>query len=405
MFSKNQFKPWAMPALILSAAIFFTGCGGSDDPEPEETESPFVVSLAIQGSDNGFTYYSVPFEDVMTGSLSAVGQGIEQPGYYDFTQIGSTIYSIGGLDDVNVVGISKNEDGSLEQVGDISFVNSLSDIIKADDNTLVALELSATSDQVKFHTIDINSVAVKSTVSRPVSDLVSEYSAAYGGMRISGDYLYLAYYVSDPTTYNTPSTEQAEVAVYSYPAFEFQKIMTDSRVGPIGGFNVKAGLIKDEKGDVYALSHSNPANGYSQTTKSAGILKIEKGSTAFEGEYFLDIEELTGGKTTAHLMYLGDGKAFAEINMADRADQARWSDGPLRSAVIDLYAKTVTYISGVPEHAGQGRRLAAVHDGDFVYMYVPEATGIFVYKMDVKNFTATKGAEVEANFVAGFFKL
>jgi hypothetical protein len=211
--------------------------------------------------------------------------------------------------------------------------------------------------------------------------------------------------VSDPTTYNTPFTEQAEVAVYSYPGFEFQKIMTDSRVGPIGGFNVKAGLIKDEKGDVYALSHSNPANGYSQTTKSAGILKIESGATAFDEEYFLDIEELTDGKTTAHLMYLGDGKAFAEINMTDRADQARWSDGPLQSAVIDLYAKTVTYISGVPEHAGQGRRLAAVHDGDFVYMCVPEAAGIFVYKMDVKNFTATKGAEVEANFVAGFFKL
>ncbi|WP_224996245.1 DUF4374 domain-containing protein [Cesiribacter sp. SM1] len=405
MFSINL-KQLSLPLLSLFAATVFTSCDNDDDtPSPAAGESPFVLSLAVQGSDNTYTYYTVPFEDVMSGTLSAVGQGIEQPGYFDFRQIDNTIYSLGGLGDVNVVGITQNESGDLTQIGDVSFANSLADIVKADDNTLVALELSSTSDVVRFHTIDANTVRVTSTKQHPVSDITDLSAPSYSGMQVSGDHLFVSYYISDPTTYDTPYTDEAVVAVYSYPELEFLQVIEDTRTGPIGGFNTKTGLIQDEQGDVYAVSHSNPANGYSQTTKDGGILRINSGEMEFDQDYFFDVEEVTGGKNISHLMYLGNGKAFAEINTADNANQARWSDGPLRSAIVDLYAKTVTYIDGLPEHSGSGRRLAALHDGNYVYITVPEATATYVYRIDVANHTATKGAEVEANFVAGFFKL
>ncbi|GAB3529854.1 DUF4374 domain-containing protein [Pontibacter brevis] len=406
MFSIKRARQLALPVLSLCATVLFTSCDNSENtPTPVAQESTYALSLAIQGSDGGFTYYTVPVDDVMSGAVSAVGQGIEQPGYYDFTQIDNTIYSIGGLGDVNVVGITKDENGALTQIGDVSFDNPLSDIVKADDNTLVAVELAPTSDMVKFHTIDANTVRVTGTTQHPVSDITDLQVPAYAGMRISGNHLFLSYYISDPNTYATPYTDAAQIAVYSYPGLEFQKVIEDTRTGPTGGFNIKSGLIKDEKGDVYALSHSNPANGYSQVTKEGGILRINSGATEFDQNYFFDVEEITGGKNIAHLMYLGNGKAFAEINMADNEAQVRWSDGPLRSAVIDLYNKTVTYIDGVPQHAGSGRRLAALHDENFVYLTIPEGNSIYVYRVDTENHTATRGAEVEANFVAGFFKL
>ncbi|MEX2594193.1 MAG: DUF4374 domain-containing protein [Anditalea sp.] len=406
MCSIKLARQWALPILALCATVFFTSCVSEDEvPTPFEEENPYVLSLAVQGSDGGFTYYTVPFEDVMSGSLSAVGQGIEQPGYYDFTQFGNTIYSIGGLDDINVVGMTLGEDGELTQIGDVSFTNSLADIVKADDNTLLGLELSSSSDMVKFHTIDINTVSVTGTKELPVSEITDLKSPSYSVMRISGDHLFLSYYISDPTSYETDYTDTARVAVFSYPELEFQKIIKDIRTGPIGGFNVKSGLIKDENGDIYALSHSNPANGFSQTTKDGGILRINSGETAFDPDYFFDIEEVTGGKNVAHLIYLGNGKVYAEINMADNDEQERWSDGPLKSAVIDLYNQTVTYIEDVPEHAGSGRRLAALYDENFIYLSIPEDNGIYVYRIDVENHTATRGAAVEANFVAGFFRL
>lgn len=405
MLSFKYASKLALPVLSLCSALLFTSCDSNDDNPTPDADSSFVMSLAIQGSDGGFTYYTVPFSDLMTGPLTAKGQGIEQPGYYDFTQIDNTIYSIGGLDDVNVVGISKNESGELKQIGNVSFPNSLSDIIKADDNTLVGVEMASTSDVIKFHTFSANTVTVTATKQHLVSAITNLKAPSYSGMAISGNNLYLSYYISDPTTYATPHTDKAQIAVFSYPGLEFQKVIEDTRTGPIGGFNTKSGLTEDEKGNVYALSHSNPANGYSQVTNKPGILRIKNGETTFDQTYFFDVEQLTGGKTISHLKYLGNGKAFVEVNTAARNQQAAWTDGPLRSAIIDLNSKTLNYIDGLPEHAGSGRRLAALQDGKYVYMSIPEGNSIFVYRIDTETNSATKGAEVEANFVAGISKL
>lgn len=413
MISINFARRWAFAFLSLLAVISFSACSSDEDAieegeggENAEEFSPYVASLAIQGSEGGFTYYTVPFEDIMSGTLSAAGQGIEQPGYYDFTQIDNTIYSLGGLDDVNVVAITKDEeDRSLEQTGDVSFSNSLSDLVVGSENTLVSVTMSSASDVIVFKKFNASTVEVTETVEVPVSDITDLTGPAYSGMRVSGDHLFLSYYISDPDTYATDYTDQAEVAVFSYPGLEFQKVITDERVGPIGGFNVKSGLIKDEAGNIYAISHSNPANGFSQSTKPSGILKISSGETEFDQDYFFDIEEATGGYNTAHLKYLGGGKAFAEINMADRSEQAAWSDNPLKSAVIDLEAQTVDFIDGIPQHKGDGRRLAALQEDSFIYLSIPEGDGIYVYKIDTENYTATRGAKVEANFVAGLFKL
>lgn len=407
MLSMKKMGKLALPALGLFTTLLISSCSSDDDPvnpTPAPTEDPFVLSLAIQGIEGNFTYYTVPFEEVMSGTLSAEGQGIEQPGYFDFKQIDNTIYSIGGLDDVNVVGISQNENGELTQIGDVSFNNSLSDIVKADENTLVAVTLSGNSDQVTFHTLNENTVTVTNTVTRPISDLTENDVPAYSGMRIEGAHLFLSYYISNPNTWATNYTDVARVAVYSYPGFEFQEVITDDRVGPIGGFNIKSGLIQDESGDIYAVSHSNPANGFSQFTNDSGILRINSGETSFDSEYYFDVEEIAGG-TPTHLKYLGNGKAFAEINMAARENQATWSDSPLQSAIIDLNNQTVNFITGIPEHSGSGRRLAALHDGDYIYMTIPGESGVSVYRIDTTNYTAAKGADVEANFVAGFFKL
>ncbi len=403
MFSVKFIRLLALSVLCICASLFFTACN-RDNNTPNPGENPYVLSLGVQGSDGSFTYYTVPFNDVMSGTLSAVGQGIEQPGYYDFTQIDNTIYSMGGLGDVNVVGITKNEDGSLRQIGDVSYTTGLADIVKADDNTLIALEMAFNSDVIRFHTLNATTLRATSTKQHPVSAITTQSVPFYSGMRISGNHLFLSYYIANPTTFATPNTNEAEIAVFSYPGLEFQKVIKDTRTGPVGGFNTKSGLIKNERGDVYALSHSNPANGFSQSTKPAGILRINSGSSAFDPSYFFDVDAITGGKTIAHIMYLGNGKAFVEVNTASRNAQAAWSDAPLRSAIIDLNAKTINYINGVPEHAGGGRRLPALYHENHVYMAVPEASGIYVYRMDVNNYTATKGAEVEANFVAGFFK-
>lgn len=411
---KNVFQRLPLGFLVLVLVFSFGACSTDDENSGRnENESnvfnPYVLSLAIQGSEGNFTYYTVPFADVMSGTLDAVGRGIEQPGYYDFIQIDNTIYSIGGLDDVDMVGIEKNvEERSLEKVGNIAFDNSLSDILKADNNTLVSVTMDSSLDILTFRKLDANSITVIDEKSVPASvlfDFGEKEGPNYSGMEISGDYLFLSFYISNSETFETKYTDTARVAVFSYPEFEFEKVITDARVGPIGGFNVKSGLIKDEQGNIYAISHSNPANGFSQFTKPSGILKINAGETEFNPDYFFDISAAADGGNTAHISYLGNGKIFAEINTATRAAQEMWSDSPLRSAVLNLENKTVHFIDGVPTHKGTGRRLPILQEGAMVYLCIPEGDGIYVYQMNTDSYTAVKGAKVQANFVAGIFKL
>src|SRR5699024_9597597 len=149
MTFKTAFKRFALLAFTALFTLSFGACSDDNDTivnpdNPQGEFNPYIVSLAVQGSEGGFTYYTVPFESLMKGTLNAVGQGIEQPGYYDFTQIGNTIYSIGGLDDVDMVGIRKNTaERKLEKFGHVSFSSSVSDLRKADENTLVAVTMDS----------------------------------------------------------------------------------------------------------------------------------------------------------------------------------------------------------------------------------------------------------------------
>jgi len=406
----NFSKALTLSALSLLFVFSTVSCSSDDDAgenptgEDPEAYNPYALSLAIQSTDGSYSYYTVAYDDVMSGTLTAQGQGIEQPGYYDFTMINNTIYSLGGLDDVNVVAINADQDSqSLTQTGDVSFPNSLSDLVEADDNTLVSVTMSSDSDIITFRKFNPNTVEVSETKEIQVSELTNLVGTSYSGMVVSGDHLFLSYYISDPETFATTHTDQAEVAVFSYPELEFQEVITDDRVGPIGGFNTKSGLVKDAAGNVYAISHSNPANGYSQSTKPAGILKINAGETTFDEDYFFDINEIAGGNMV-YAKLLSNGQFFTEINTESRATQAMWSDNPLESAIVDFEAQTVNYVQNIPAHGGDGRRLVGFEEDNNYYITIPEEDGIFVYQIDTQNYTATQGAEVQASFIAGFYK-
>ncbi len=398
----------ALGMLAFSGNLLFTSCEDSNGGEDFTGDDAYVLTLAYQGTDGTFTYYTSQFEDVMTGSLSGLGKGIDHLGYYAYNQVGSTIFATGGLGLTDIVGMVKNNEGALVEIGGLSsFNNSLVDVVEASDNQLIGVEMSSSSDIITLHRIDAETVTVSSTTNTAVSELTALTGTAYSGMVQSGNYLFLSYYISNPDTWATEYTDKAQVAVFTYPGLEFVQVIEDERTGPVGGFGTMAGLMKDEAGNVYALSHSNPANGYSQSTKPAGILRINAGETSFDADYFFSFADVSEGKTTAHLMYLGNGKVFVEMNMADRSEQARWSDAPLKPAVLDLTAKTINYITGVPEHSGIGRKLNAIalYREGYIYMAVPEGENTFIYRINPGDFTATKGAQVEANFLAGFFYL
>lgn len=397
-----------LSAFILSATLLFSvaACSDDDAPEgpenPDETGAPYALALAIMGSDGNFTYYVVDAEDLMSGTITAEGRGVEQSGYRDFSQGNNTIFSIGGLGVVDVNAITRDEEGELVESGDFVFDNVLNDFIQVDENTMLGAEMPVSpndGDVATFYTVDIENVAITRTASVAMEQLSTLEWPTYTGMRVRGNQVFLSYYLMDPATYATQYTDTAYVGVFSYPDFELQHILKDTRTGPVGAFGTRSGLIQTEAGDIYAISSSNVANGYSKQTKPGGILKIAQGESSFDEDYFFEVEGI------AHIKYIGDGLAFATINTLPAAEQSPWSDQPLKAAIIDLNNQTVTDVEGMPAGfaGGGGRSFPAMLDGGYVYLPVPDNDETYIYQIDPQTATATRGAGVEASFVGGLF--
>ncbi len=398
-------------SLLLVLGFTFSSCTKEDDVK---TGGEYVVVLSYAPAEGyDYSYYPIQVESLMGDTtISAVGVGnITQVGYYEYTQLGQTIYSTGGLDytDVSAIAMDASDELASTDFG-VNFTSAIQDVITADDGDLLAIEMSSSSDIVVLHHIDAETYTlVKSDTTSALSissNITADKLPTNSGFAQSGDYIFVSYFMFD-ASYATPHVDEAEVAVFSYPELEYIKTITDDRTGPIGGWATNSGLFSDENGNIYALSHTNLANGYSQSNTTAGFLRINNGSSEFDSEYFFDLSATGDGYTTANALYLENNKVFAEMNVQARSQQTAWSDGPLKGAILDLEAQSVSYFSGDVTHYGPGRDIesTALYTEGYIYNPITVDGVINLYRFDPSDMSVTKGAQIDASFVAGTFRL
>ena len=231
--------------------------------------------------------------------------------------------------------------------------------------------------------------------------------------------LFLAYqkYYPDGTS-TAIAVDKAYVAVLTYPEFELEKLLVDDRTSSIGAFGPSTGIEQAENGDIYSFSSSSEASGIIGATNPSGVLRIPNGTTDFDPTYFFDVENAPNGGKIYWMDYIANGKALARIVLDDTigpwgafAEQGTH----LKLVVLDLVNKVVTDVQGIPHHANRYTAQTFVEDGN---AYITARTGpplaigegstegkTFVYKIDVQNATATRGAEVAGLGLKGIFKV
>lgn len=404
----TRYSNIARRALVaLAAALSLTACD-NDMSNIEVPHQPYVLALGIT-SGGATTYYAVTADNLAdsTRTISALGQGIEESGYRDYQQAGQTIFSIGGLGVTGATGIQRDADGYIQERGNFVFNTTPMGFCQVDSRTMAAMELPTSTGKggrLTFYTVDIASLSLTNKVTTtPVAPMDEHQWPYVTGMEHAGGHLYVSYEPMNPNTFSSDFADTAFVAVYTYPDCRFVTLMKDTRFGNIGSWNAFNGFQKDERGDLYAMSNTSTANGFTQSPKHSGFLRIKAGELQFDPTYTFDYEALTGQKVI-HWLYLGGGKVFAEVTT--RLDAPAWSDADLKCCIIDLAAKTSVDVKGIPVHNGNGgRRFACLAEGGTVYLPVSTPSGVVVYCTDVATATATRGAKVSASFVAGVFKL
>lgn len=408
----DQLKNLGKTALLAVSIVMAASC----DEETAEAVSTgaYVVALRTQGASGTSDYLLV--QDTInneSATITATGRGVEQLGWCYFASVGKTIFSFSyGMNNKSVA-YELNANGQLTEKGSFAF-ERIDCIGQTGDKTIIGIGApwGGGSYDCEIQLIDADFVGITARKKTPIyrmseNDTLNKWPT---DIAVQNDKMYVSFYPLHGTTWATPLTDTAYVAVYSYPALEPITILKDARTGPIGYYGSQSSLIADNNGDIYTISPNSLAAGYTQSTKKSGILRIKKGATGFDPDYYFDVETASGGAKLLTATYAGNGKLVGRV-VKPGADTTMWNAFDVsipicKLVVIDLNAKTVTDVSNVPDHGGEYRTHGFVENGK-VYMSITSSTEgeTRVYEIDPATATGKKAAKIEGIEAPAIFKL
>ncbi|WP_109300120.1 DUF4374 domain-containing protein [Aquimarina sp. AU474] len=411
--------------LLVVMTIFIISCGSDDDGVPVDPE-PTAVSKYIVGFEAFPVGDASPVDYILelpsiasltTGEITVEGQGTPLKGWRFFHNVENTVFTAGYSDDDKCIAYELDENGELIEKSNFAFQSTLDNYAAIDDKTLLAVELTygGLADK-RFHIVNAETGLLERVVEHPIDiDMGSGTAEDPGsipwvtGMVLREGKLFVSYHkwLADGS-FVTPDVDRAYVAVFTYPEFQLEKIIQDSRTSPIGVNGHSTGIEKTENGDIYSFSTSALSAGFTAATKPSGILRIKNGATEFDPDYFFNIEEATSGGKLFWMDYVGNGKAIARIIVDDTNGAGEWGaffkKDVFKMVVIDLVNKTVTDVTGVPTHGHRYTSPMFVEDGK-AYLSSSTATETHIYIVDPETATATKGAKVLGLGLKGIFKI
>lgn len=403
--------------LGVAFSLALMACGDDDKvTNPGTTTGPTEISgitMAFKTTGGDETEFIITRDDILSGEISAVGEGIEQTGWRFYYPVGKTLFASGYSDDNQCAGYINDGSGALAQKGEFIFENALEMFGHSDDDqTLLAMEIPrAGFANRRLHFVDVNTVFVTKIVGTQIFASSSDSLVAWPtALQVRGDKLFVPFHKLDAAGFfTTPSPDSAFVAVYSYPdvGSEPQKIIADPRTSNIGVNGATTGLIETASGDLYSFSSGAAMAGFSPaSTKPSGILRIRSGSTDFDPDYFFDVEAATGGGKLFWFDHIGGERAIARIITQDGGLWAAFGREVFNQqlAILDLANQTVTEVANVPLHAKRYSSPVMVEEGK-VYVSIETASEAHVYQVDIATATATKGARINGKTIKGFYRL
>lgn len=417
--------------LVVSVAALVTACGG-DSNKKSSNNNPFTMALTTSG-DNAADYL-VTQDDILTETVSAQGAGLEHSGWQYYYPAGKTIFVIGSNTEGSAYQL---ENKALKEVNSFNYEHgTVGTMGKTGDTLLLSNASWSSHDPLKLSTFDgITGKAgptVNYTIYNDGTGTPGEGSVPWPtSLIVRGDKLFVSYLkFNDTPTYTAVDENKASVAIFDYPVTEGAaptKIITDDRIPPLGVHGRTAGLVKTDNGDLYGWGNGEISAGFTTaSTKPSGIVKIAKDAEAFDSEYFFNVEEATNGGKIFWLDHIGGEKAIARVIMPTTAtldhdedsetpevpaNQVSWEDFSITNGlyrqklvILDLAAKTVTDVKGVPLHYKRVTPSIQVIGGK-VYMAILTDGSTDVYEINVNKAEGKKGAAIEGKTIRAFFKL
>lgn len=392
---------------ILSLSTF--SCSSDDSAtteEPGSTNSKYVASYWL----DDYTQYILDFNSIdklMTGEISAKGVGIEQGG--SCFPANNTFFAL-STEDEGSVSFHLNSAGKLVQGGKLAFESSYA-VGYTDDKKMINIGATwdGSSSDYELMIYNPNTISIDGRKFNDFSVDPSNKKILYWptGAAVSGDKLFVPVYIKDVSDgTNKVLSSDATVRVYKYPSLEYVTTIKDTRTNAIGMYYTNTGIVQTESGDVYTFSSNARAGGYpviaGSSAASSGVLRIKKGDAKFDPGYFFDLEASTlKGKVLAAFS-LGGEKVFIsyipnEVDAVSPVYSFLRTNTLFKSAILDLSAKTILAVNGLPDHGGDeffGLGSMYVENGKAYKSFVTGKEAR-VYQIDIATGAAKAGALIK----------
>lgn len=390
---------------VLAFAAIFSSCEKNDQETVPENPGNFVLAVTPVAS-TGVADYLVTANSLSEGTVSIIGNGVEQDGTYRYyVTLGKKFFSmLYGQGNPGAVTVYDIKNGKINKLND--FVAATVHAFAPVNNDILMVKVprafaatGATLANWYIVNTETNAQTSEGTLDAVAPSQNGEI-AHFSWIKQVGNKVFAPFFTIKGRTFETDYPDFAGIAVYAYPSMQYEKTIKDTRTSFIGRYFVD-GLGVVENGDTYAFSSSVAQKGGVMTsTKPSSITRIKAGSTEFDQTYLMDFETASNGFVITNWLYLGQNKFVA--HMEPKASKGAYVTGK-RLAIVDVVNKTVTPVTGFPDAATITNVTSnnySPKDGRYGYIGVNLVDGTtWVYKVDASANTATKGLKVEGGLI------
>ncbi len=208
----------------------------------------------------------------------------------------------------------------------------------------------------------------------------------------------------------TQYPDECHIAIFDDKSLTGKKIISTDKISYACGRNKSQYyqmVWATESGDVYVFSPSyakTMADSRQQTTLPAGAMRIKAGEDDFDSNYYLNIEELSGGRSFLRSWYIGGSSFLLQMYDAPFALGGK-APSALSLAVLDVEKGTLRFVEGLPQSLSSFGKAPFMENGT-AYMPVTVTDGYpAIYRIDPETATAVKGAVIEVTSLDGVGKL
>jgi hypothetical protein len=353
----------------LTAASSFTACLDSDDagaekdPPPGDTTAFYAFANSAGAFPSQTTYIQVRRGLDFTALDNK--DAIELSGSAALHRHGRDLYATRFGDPATMIKYSVDSAGDIEEKGRLVVpgARTYSVVCFVSATEAYATFVSGASNVMRFNpaTMEKTGEVDMSGIFRRGAKDSLDYTIYYLGALARDGKLFLSVHYDKGFV---AAYDSAFVAVIDLASGKFEKLLSDGRTnGIFGNGHLVNTFAIDESGDIYVQSKPFDSTiSAGKVAQPSGILRIRKGETGFDPDYFFDLKAATGNDCYG-VNHFGGGVALTS-RIEDPTDPWEFNGANYKVWRIDLARReSLGEVEGIPKINGSSNSIMCSFDG------------------------------------------